>query len=819
MALPSQRYCGNHLHLDANATGVAAADAGKAKAARVPCPIDPTHTVLASDLEVHVKRCPALMIAQRERAQPHFLEDVNAGSDDEPTLPPPPPPPARQAPGCRPESIRGTDEQPDGPEAAAAAAVAAAAAADAGAGGPVGAGAGAGAAGAAACAQAEASVAGTARKAQPLGRHERHQGQQQQQQQQEEEDVREPEADWVPALGPFVKGRAAQRAALARRLGEASFLALIDKAGGGQVEAAFVAACGGVGPAAVVLRPAECEEMLSAPTDQRPFDLKHGLQQASILGNMQRVGLIEPGPQGGAGVAVVELGAGKGYLGGTLAGCAGVRRLVASDIVAGLRLKADRHLRHILFGRHRVDLKDYVPAATPELTVTRQPPPPQPPQAQQTAQGSQVRGEKEPTHRQQKHPHPSRPASGGGRGESPAAKRPALDPTPAPVSLQAHDGSISNGGTSVAAAAVTAPAAGKGTPPGPSPMESEHGADTAGAAAEAEAAAGAAATAAAPSAAPGGGAALQGAPAKQGAPAQQLKRGEVAAVAGVAAAEELPPADCWVAVAKHLCGAATDYGLRACLLPHDEPARRRRNGSVNPPSSSSSSSSNGAAQGLGGSQPQTGPSAAHPQPQAQALQHPHPPLRGLAIAPCCHHRCGWRAYTGKRLFRRLGFSPTEFELVSWMTGWALCGHDAPAGSAAAAAECGEAGCGEAEAGVEAEAAAAIVEVVEGGAQGSGAVGEQAQYARQEGLQQGQGQQQGRGQERAGVAPAPFDPATRLPRARRMAVGQMCKQLIDRGRLEWLRDKYARAELVCYIGPEVTGENRLLLAVEPRAAVL
>lgn len=51
-----------------------------------------------------------------------------------------------------------------------------------------------------------------------------------------------------------------------------------------QVEAAFGAACGGAAPPAVVLRPSECEGMLSAPSDQRPFDLKHGLQQASIMG-------------------------------------------------------------------------------------------------------------------------------------------------------------------------------------------------------------------------------------------------------------------------------------------------------------------------------------------------------------------------------------------------------------------------------------------------------------------------------------------------------------------------------------------------------
>eukprot|EP00798_Chlamydomonas_sp_ICE-L_P022586 gene22586-29721_t len=67
---------------------------------------------------------------------------------------------------------------------------------------------------------------------------------------------------------------------------------------------------------------------------------------------------------------------------------------------------------------------------------------------------------------------------------------------------------------------------------------------------------------------------------------------------------------------------------------------------------------------------------------------------GLAIA-----RCGWRAYVGKALFRELGFTPKEFHLVSYMTGWALCGHNAPAGCVADSrgwALCGHnapAGCG------------------------------------------------------------------------------------------------------------------------------
>lgn len=97
-------------------------------------------------------------------------------------------------------------------------------------------------------------------------------------------------------------------------------------------------------------------------------------------------------------------------------------------------------------------------------------------------------------------------------------------------------------------------------------------------------------------------------------------------------------------------------------------------------------------------------------------------LRGLAIATCCHHACTWQHYVNQPFFKRLGFSPEQFELISWMTGkcrhlpggrinvesavqgrhgscticmlecmfgsctadaytgWALCGHEAPPGT-------------------------------------------------------------------------------------------------------------------------------------------
>ena len=70
----------------------------------------------------------------------------------------------------------------------------------------------------------------------------------------------------------------------------------------------------------------------------------------------------------------------------------------------------------------------------------------------------------------------------------------------------------------------------------------------------------------------------------------------------------------WVGFAKHLCGAATDFALRT-----------------------------------GVEQDRAG-------------------CRGLGIATCCHHRCGWQSFTGKAWFLRHGFLPLEFELVSWMTG-------------------------------------------------------------------------------------------------------------------------------------------------------
>lgn len=43
-------------------------------------------------------------------------------------------------------------------------------------------------------------------------------------------------------------------------------------------------------------------------------------------------------------------------------------------------------------------------------------------------------------------------------------------------------------------------------------------------------------------------------------------------------------------------------------------------------------------------------------------------IQGMAVATCCHHRCSWQHYAGKAAFTKMGFSPEDFEVMSWMTG-------------------------------------------------------------------------------------------------------------------------------------------------------
>jgi len=82
-----------------------------------------------------------------------------------------------------------------------------------------------------------------------------------------------------------------------------------------------------------------------------------------------------------------------------------------------------------------------------------------------------------------------------------------------------------------------------------------------------------------------------------------------------------------VAFCKHLCGSGTDAALR-CL--------------VNASETSDCST--------------------------EAVQ-----ISAALLAPCCHHRCDWRTFTGRNTLSDLGLSESDFNALTSMTSWATCG--------------------------------------------------------------------------------------------------------------------------------------------------
>jgi tRNA:m4X modification enzyme len=51
----------------------------------------------------------------------------------------------------------------------------------------------------------------------------------------------------------------------------------------------------------------------------------------------------------------------------------------------------------------------------------------------------------------------------------------------------------------------------------------------------------------------------------------------------------------------------------------------------------------------------------------------------------------------------------------------------------------------------------------------------------------------------------------IPTGERASLGFMCKDIIDTGRLLWLRHKGLVADLVSYVPSNISPENRLLIA--------
>lgn len=121
----------------------------------------------------------------------------------------------------------------------------------------------------------------------------------------------------------------------------------------------------------------------------------------------------------------------------------------------------------------------------------------------------------------------------------------------------------------------------------------------------------------------------------------------------------------------------------------------------------------------------------------------------VLIALCCHHRCSWRSYVGRKFLQEAGIGPREFVILTKMVSWAVCGT-----------------------GLSRERRKAM---------------ESADFQLTETNTQ------------------------RLTRQEREQIGQQCKRVLDYGRLEHLRSHGYQAELKFYVPRDVTLENVVLLA--------
>ncbi|CAN6297178.1 unnamed protein product, partial [Urochloa humidicola] len=112
-----------------------------------------------------------------------------------------------------------------------------------------------------------------------------------------------------------------------------------------------------------------CGKWMGGQVDRKvPYQEKHVAQQASIVGNMEAFGLLcKSGAEvvGGDNVAasaqaVVEFGAGRGYLTQVLVDCYGIKNVFLVER-RSYKLKADRSLRQnedVTLERLRIDIED-----------------------------------------------------------------------------------------------------------------------------------------------------------------------------------------------------------------------------------------------------------------------------------------------------------------------------------------------------------------------------------------------------------------------------------------------------------------------------
>ncbi|XP_062144356.1 uncharacterized protein LOC133851795 [Alnus glutinosa] len=136
-------------------------------------------------------------------------------------------------------------------------------------------------------------------------------------------------------------------------------------------------------------------------------------------------------------------------------------------------------------------------------------------------------------------------------------------------------------------------------------------------------------------------------------------------------------------------------------------------------------------------------------------------LRGLAVATCCHHLCQWKHYINKKYLSNLGITKEEFHAITWFTSWAV---DADHGSD-------------------------LPDVIDAKLH--------LELIQKEAC--------------SGDANGVEDITRNMKAVERAVLGFMCKQIIDMGRLTWVKECGFETQLVRYVPSTISPENHLLIA--------
>ncbi|KAK1315906.1 hypothetical protein QJS10_CPA05g00114 [Acorus calamus] len=139
-------------------------------------------------------------------------------------------------------------------------------------------------------------------------------------------------------------------------------------------------------------------------------------------------------------------------------------------------------------------------------------------------------------------------------------------------------------------------------------------------------------------------------------------------------------------------------------------------------------------------------------------------LQGLAIATCCHHLCQWKHYLNKNFLSEYGLTKEDFHAMTWFTSWAVDGDHSSAVSDAAHQETNPRTILDKEP-LKAIAIAGTVEEI----------------------------------------------IKKMEVVDRATLGFMCKDIIDMGRLMWMKEHNLGAQLVKYVPSSISPENHLLIA--------